>query len=59
MFFLGINKENPKYIEEKLQVITGRPKMILLLHMLDADYERFLTYSSLLEEELQEHAGLY
>lgn len=56
VFLRELIRENPKYIEEKLQVITGRPKMVLLLHMLDADYERFLTYSSLLEEELQEHA---
>ena len=49
-------KENPKYIEEQLQVITGQQKLLLLLVMLDADYERFLPYRSLLEDELQEQA---
>lgn len=56
VFLRQLIRENPKYIEEQLQVITGQQKLLLLLVMLDADYERFLSYRSLLEEELQEHA---
>ncbi|WP_242222999.1 DUF4132 domain-containing protein [Bacillus cereus group sp. BfR-BA-01380] len=56
VFIRQLIRENPEYIEGQLQVLIGRPKLLLLLLMLDADYERFLTYSSLLEEELQEHA---
>ncbi|SDY95754.1 DUF4132 domain-containing protein [Bacillus sp. 166amftsu] len=56
VFLRQLIMENPKYIEDQLEVITGQQKLLLLLVMLDADYERFLTYSFLLEEELQEHA---
>lgn len=56
VFLRQLIRENPKYIEEQLQVITGQQKLLLLLVMLDADYERFLPYRSLLEEELEEHA---
>ncbi|PHB15863.1 DUF4132 domain-containing protein [Bacillus pseudomycoides] len=56
VFIRQLIRENPEYIEGQLQVLTGQPKLVLLLLLLGADYERFLTYSSLLEEELQEHA---
>ncbi|PGT17722.1 DUF4132 domain-containing protein [Bacillus cereus] len=56
VFLRQLIKENPKYIEEQLQVITGQQKLLLLLVMLDSDYERFLPYRSLLEDELQEQA---
>ncbi|WP_145451696.1 hypothetical protein, partial [Staphylococcus hominis] len=44
VFLRQLIKENPKYIEEQLQVITGQQKLLLLRVMLDSDYERFLPY---------------
>ncbi|SFD49395.1 protein of unknown function [Bacillus sp. 491mf] len=56
VFLRELIKENPAYIEERLQVLTGQSKLLLLLLMFDTDYERFHAYQPLLEEELQEHA---
>lgn len=54
-FLRKLIKENPQYIEEQLQVLIGQKKLLLLLLMFDTDYEKFRSYHSLLEEELQEH----
>lgn len=56
VFLRGLIKENPRYIEEQLEALTGEPRLLLLLLMFDTDHEKFYSYHSLLEEELQENA---
>ncbi len=50
-------QDNPNYIEEQLHVLPNQQQLTLLLMMFDVDYERFSTYSSLLNERLEEHAA--
>lgn len=56
VFLKGLTKENPNYIEEQLHTLPNQQQLSLLLVMFEVDYERFCTYSSLLDERLKEHA---
>ncbi|OQR57156.1 DUF4132 domain-containing protein [Bacillus sp. CDB3] len=55
-FLKGLTKENPNYIEEQLYTLPNQQQLSLLLVMFEVDYERFRTYSFLLDERLEEHA---
>ncbi len=55
-FLKELTKENPNYIERQLHTLLNKQQLSLLLVMFEVDYERFHTYSSLLEERLKEHA---
>ncbi|HGH7182367.1 TPA: DUF4132 domain-containing protein [Bacillus luti] len=56
VFLRELISENPNYIEEQLSALSSKQQLSLLLVMFEVDYERFCTYSSLLEERLEEHA---
>lgn len=56
VFLRELIGENPNYIEEKLLKLSNQQQLSLLLVMFEVDYERFHTYSSLLDERLEEHA---
>ncbi|EJS76882.1 DUF4132 domain-containing protein [Bacillus cereus] len=56
VFLRELISENPNYIEEQLSALSTKQQLSLLLVMFEVDYERFRTYSSLLEERLEEHA---
>ncbi|SCM95719.1 Uncharacterized protein BWINRASL_03012 [Bacillus mycoides] len=56
VFLRELTKENPNYIEEQLHTLPTQQQLTLLLVMFDVDYEKFCTYSSLLNERLEEHA---
>ncbi|MES9700689.1 DUF4132 domain-containing protein [Bacillus sp. JJ927] len=56
VFLRELTKENPNYIEEQLHTLPTQQQFTLLLVMFDVDYEKFHTYSSLLNERLEEHA---
>ncbi|HGA0512438.1 TPA: DUF4132 domain-containing protein [Bacillus pacificus] len=55
-FLKELTKEDPNYIERQLHTLLNKQQLSLLLVMFEVDYERFHTYSSLLEERLKEHA---
>lgn len=57
VFLRKLIDEDPSYIEEQLQVLTGEPKLLLLLLIFETDHKKFQSYLSLLEEELQENAA--
>ncbi|WP_425266535.1 DUF4132 domain-containing protein [Bacillus proteolyticus] len=56
VFLRELIGENPNYIEEWLSKLSNQQQLSLLLVMFEVDYERFCTYSSLLDERLKEHA---
>ncbi|MGN5651415.1 DUF4132 domain-containing protein [Bacillus sp. Brlt_9] len=56
VFLRELIGENPNYIEEQLLKLSNQQQLSLLLVMFEVDYERFHTYSSLLDERLEEHA---
>lgn len=56
VFLRELIGENPNYIEEWLSKLSNQQQLSLLLVMFEVDYERFRTYSSLLDERLEEHA---
>ncbi|HHK5536493.1 TPA: DUF4132 domain-containing protein [Bacillus mobilis] len=56
IFLRELIGENPNYIEELLLKLSNQQQLSLLLVMFEVDYERFHTYSSLLDERLEEHA---
>ncbi|MEW9183756.1 DUF4132 domain-containing protein [Bacillus mycoides] len=56
VFLRELISENPNYIEEQLSALSIKQQLSLLLVMFEVDYERFRTYSSLLDERLEEHA---
>ena len=55
-FLKELTKEDPNYIERQLHTLLNKQQLSLLLVMFEVDYEKFHTYSSLLEERLKEHA---
>lgn len=55
VFLQKLVSENPNYIEEQLSVLSSKQQLSLLLVMFEVDYERFCTYSSVLDERLEEH----
>ncbi|MBM6648003.1 MULTISPECIES: DUF4132 domain-containing protein [Bacillus] len=56
VFLRELISENPNYIDEQLYTLPTQQQLTLLLVMFDVDYEKFRTYSSLLNERLEEHA---
>ncbi|MFK4426209.1 MULTISPECIES: DUF4132 domain-containing protein [Bacillus] len=56
VFLRELTKENPNYIDEQLHALPTQQQLTLLLVIFDVDYEKFRTYSSLLNERLEEHA---
>ncbi len=50
VFLRELTKENPNYIEGQLHTLPTKQQVTLLLVMFDVDYEKFRTYSSLLNE---------
>ncbi|MGR3774233.1 DUF4132 domain-containing protein [Bacillus paramycoides] len=56
VFLRELINENSNYIEEQLSALSNQQQLSLLLVMFDIDYERYRTYSSLLDERLEEHA---
>ncbi len=55
VFLRELTRENPNYIEGQLHTLPTNQQVTLLLVMFDVDYEKFRTYSSLLNERLEEH----
>ncbi len=55
-FLKELTKEKPNYIEEQLHTLPNQQQLSLLLVMFEVNYERFYTYSTLLDERLEEHA---
>ena len=55
VFLRELTKESPNYIEGQLHTLPTNQQLTLLLIMFDVDYEKFRTYSSLLNERLEEH----